>query len=176
MRELTEKRRILLKCAAVLSDVPDIPRSRSGSGSHATTAPAGGPYPASRARAWAFASARPSPREVTRFFRADTRRASRSALEPGGGPHGRIGRGDGALAGLPVLRRRAVAHLRFRLYTQCAVPCPISGDELIREFGLKPSALFKHILDSIEEERLSRSELGRAEALEMVRAYLKNQG
>jgi hypothetical protein len=45
----------------------------------------------------------------------------------------------------------------------------------MREFGLKPSALFKQILDSIEEERLQRRELGRAEALEMVRAYLENQ-
>jgi hypothetical protein len=55
-------------------------------------------------------------------------------------------------------------------------PPPISGNDLIREFGLKPSALFKQILDSIEEERLSRSELGRAEALEMVRTYLKYLG
>jgi hypothetical protein len=55
-------------------------------------------------------------------------------------------------------------------------PPPVSGTDLIREFGLKPSALFKHILDSIEEERLSRSGVGRAEALEMVRAFLKNQG
>jgi hypothetical protein len=55
-------------------------------------------------------------------------------------------------------------------------PPPISGNDLMREFGLKPSALFKQILDSIEEERLLRRELGRAEALEMVRAYLENQG
>jgi hypothetical protein len=54
-------------------------------------------------------------------------------------------------------------------------PAPISGNDLIREFGLKPSALFKQILDSIDEERLARSELGHAEALAMVRAYLKNQ-
>jgi hypothetical protein len=55
-------------------------------------------------------------------------------------------------------------------------PPPISGSDLIREFGLKPSALFKQILDSIEEERLLRSEVSRAEALELVRTYLKHQG
>jgi hypothetical protein len=69
-----------------------------------------------------------------------------------------------------LLHTHAFAHTP-RLHS----PPPISGNDLIREFGLKPSALFKQILDSIEEERLSRSELGRAEALEMVRAYLKHQ-
>jgi hypothetical protein len=54
-------------------------------------------------------------------------------------------------------------------------PAPISGNDLIREFGLKPSALFKQILDAIDEERLARSELDRADALAMVRAYLKDR-
>lgn len=52
-------------------------------------------------------------------------------------------------------------------------PPSITGNDLIREFGLKPSGRFKGILDSIEEERLSRDGFTRPEALELVKKFLK---
>jgi tRNA nucleotidyltransferase/poly(A) polymerase len=177
MRELTENRRILLKSAAVLSHVPGIPAiaQRFRLSRHDAVRLEG--LTRHHARALGIlVSHRPSPREMTRFFRA-------------------------AHAVLPDLLLNAAADLMaelaapavhsqdFRSFTaellhtyaftytpRLLSPPPISGNDLIREFGLKPSALFKHILDSIEEERLSHSEVGRAEALEMVRTYLKNQG
>ena len=177
MRELTENRRILLKCAAVLSHVPGISAiaQRLRLSRHDAARLEG--LTRHHARALAIlASTRPSSREVTRFFR-------------------------GAHAVLPDLLLNAAADIMaesaapaersqgFRSFTAELLhtfvfaytprrlsPPPVSGTDLIREFGLKPSALFKHILDSIEEERLSRSGVGRAEALEMVRAFLKNQG
>jgi tRNA nucleotidyltransferase/poly(A) polymerase len=177
MRELTENRRILLKCAALLSHVPGIPAiAQSLRLSRHDAARLEGLIRHHARALGLLASPRPSPREVTRFFR-------------------------GAHAVLPDLLLNAAADLMaepaaparrsqdfrsitaellhtysFAYTTRLQSPPPISGNDLIREFGLKPSALFKQILDSIEEERLLRSELGRAEALEMVRAYLKNQG
>jgi hypothetical protein len=119
-----------------------------------------------------LSSPRPSPREVTRFFRGAhavlpdllLNAASDLIAEPAGRSQDIRSHTAGLL------------HTYAFAYTpKLQSPPPISGNDLIAEFGLKPSALFKLILDSIEEERLSRSEMGRAEALEMVRAYLKNQ-
>jgi hypothetical protein len=116
---------------------------------------------------------RPSPRAVTRFFR------EAHAVLPD-----LLLNAAADLMAAPAARSQEIRSFTAELLHTYAFahtprlhsPPPISGNDLIREFGLKPSALFKQILDSIEEERLSRSELGRAEALEMVRAYLKNQG
>ncbi len=52
----------------------------------------------------------------------------------------------------------------------------ISGQDLIAEFGLNPSPLFKKILDRVEEERLSRSEMTRQEAVQLVRELIKAEG
>jgi poly(A) polymerase len=45
----------------------------------------------------------------------------------------------------------------------------IKGHDLIHELGMKPSPVFKRVLDFVEEERLSRSEMNRAEALDLAR-------
>ena len=123
-----------------------------------------------------LAAPRPSPREVTRFFREAHAVLPDLLLNAAAD----LMAAPAAPVGLSQEIRSFTAELlhthAFAHTPRLQSPPPISGNDLIREFGLKPSALFKQILDSIEEERLSRSELGRAEALEMVRDYLKNQG
>ena len=49
-----------------------------------------------------------------------------------------------------------------------SVPPLITGHDLINKFGLKPSPLFKKILDCVEEERLTKSEMSRQEALDLA--------
>jgi len=177
MRELTENRRILLKCAAVLSHVPGISAiaQRLRLSRHDAARLEG----LTRHHAPALgilASPRPSSREVTRFFRAAHAVLPdlllNAAADFMAGPAAPAGRSQGFRSFTAEL-----LHTFVFAYTPRRLSAPpVSGNDLIREFGLKPSALFKHILDSIEEERLSRSGVGRAEALEMVRAFLKNQG
>jgi tRNA nucleotidyltransferase/poly(A) polymerase len=176
MRTLTENHRILLKCAAVLSHVPGLPAiAQSLRLSRHDAARLEGLIRHHARALGLLASPRPSPRAVTRFFRE-----AHAVL-----PDLLLNAAADLMAepAAPAERSQDVRSFTAELlhtyafaYTpRCQSPPPISGNDLIREFGLKPSALFKQILDSIEEQRLSRSELGRAEALEMVRAYLKNQ-
>jgi tRNA nucleotidyltransferase/poly(A) polymerase len=177
MRELTLNRRILLKCAAVLSRVPEIPAiAQSLRLSRHDAARLEGLIRHHAAALGMLAAPRPpSPRAVTRFFREAHAvlpdlllNAAADLMAAPAAPEERS-QEIRSLA-TELLHTYAFAHTP-RLHS----PPPISGNDLIREFGLKPSALFKQILDSVEEERLSRSELGRAEALEMVRTYLKHQ-
>jgi len=53
-------------------------------------------------------------------------------------------------------------------------PRLVTGNDLIEEFGLSPSPLFKKILSLVEESRLSNIINSRAEALLMVRDLLNN--
>jgi tRNA nucleotidyltransferase/poly(A) polymerase len=48
----------------------------------------------------------------------------------------------------------------------------INGHDLIYEFGLKPSPVFKRVLRSIEEERLSRKKMTRSDALGLAKKYI----
>ena len=57
-----------------------------------------------------------------------------------------------------------------------AAPPLITGHDLINEFGLKPSPLFKIILNRLEMEQLSRNDMSRQEALALVRRLIRNQG
>ena len=54
-------------------------------------------------------------------------------------------------------------------------PALITGRDLIDEFGLQPSPRFKKILDRVEEERLSRSDMTRQEAFAMVRKLISTE-
>lgn len=60
----------------------------------------------------------------------------------------------------------------FQYRPRTLTPPPVTGHDLIREFGLQPSARFKRILDLLDEERLSRESLSRAEALDFIRTCL----
>jgi hypothetical protein len=55
------------------------------------------------------------------------------------------------------------------------MPRAITGHDLIKEFGLQPSPLFGSILDFVEEQRLSRKNLSRKEAIALVKGYLHNK-
>ncbi len=54
-------------------------------------------------------------------------------------------------------------------------PPLINGDDLIREFGLTPSPLFKKILHLVEEAKLTNKAKSRSAALELVRDFLEKQ-
>jgi len=58
------------------------------------------------------------------------------------------------------------------LLPRAALPPAINGNDLINEFGMKPSAEFRHILNHVEEERLCRPSYSRKEALELVKSLL----
>jgi poly(A) polymerase len=55
-----------------------------------------------------------------------------------------------------------------------SIPPVINGHDLINKFGLKPSPLFKKILDHLEEERLSRSDMTRQEALALAERLIRD--
>jgi tRNA nucleotidyltransferase/poly(A) polymerase len=54
-------------------------------------------------------------------------------------------------------------------------PRLITGHDLTAEFGLEPSPLFKKIIARVEEERLSRSDMTRQEAFDLVRELIKTE-
>ncbi len=54
-------------------------------------------------------------------------------------------------------------------------PPIITGRDLIDEFGLKPSPRFKKILDRVEEERLSSSDMSRQDAVALVRKLISTE-
>ncbi len=56
---------------------------------------------------------------------------------------------------------------------QASVPPLISGNDLISVFGLSPSPRFRHILNRVDERRLSGELATRDQALKWVGAYLK---
>ncbi len=66
-----------------------------------------------------------------------------------------------------------------KYYTQlrprASLPPPINGNDLINEFGMKPSAEFKHILKRVEEERLSQPTYSREDALKLVKNLLSQR-
>ncbi|CAB1078711.1 hypothetical protein D1AOALGA4SA_6445 [Olavius algarvensis Delta 1 endosymbiont] len=54
------------------------------------------------------------------------------------------------------------------LQTRAATPPPLNGKDLIKYFGLKPSAAFKEIIAALEEERLAGENSTRERALQLV--------
>ena len=61
------------------------------------------------------------------------------------------------------------------LQPRASLPQLLSGNDLISEFGLKPSADFKRILQRIEEERLTRQVLTRHQALKLAKELISRQ-
>ena len=53
-------------------------------------------------------------------------------------------------------------------------PLPLNGTDLIKKFGLKPSAVFRQILKVIEEEHLASGNLTRQQALVLVEKLLQD--
>jgi poly(A) polymerase len=61
------------------------------------------------------------------------------------------------------------------LQPRASLPLPLTGNDLINEFGLRPSAEFKRILERIEEERLTKRALTRRQALKLVEELISRQ-
>ena len=61
------------------------------------------------------------------------------------------------------------------LRPRASLPPPISGQDLIDEFGMKPSKQFRHILTQVEEQRLTKESYSRDEALGFVRELLNQK-
>ena len=62
------------------------------------------------------------------------------------------------------------------LQPRASLPPPLTGNDLINEFGLKPSAEFMRILKRIEEERLTQQVLmTRHQALKLVEELISRQ-
>ncbi len=58
------------------------------------------------------------------------------------------------------------------LRPRAATPPALNGNDLIKEFGLNPSPVFKQILEAIAEEHLVRQNLTREQALALVKKLL----
>jgi poly(A) polymerase len=58
------------------------------------------------------------------------------------------------------------------LRPRAALPPPINGNDLINEFGMKPSAEFRRILKRVEAERLAAESYSREDALKLVEKLL----
>ena len=61
------------------------------------------------------------------------------------------------------------------LLPRAVLPPPINGNDLINEFGMKPSAEFRQILNHVEEERLCRPTYSRKEALKLVKNLINRK-
>jgi tRNA nucleotidyltransferase/poly(A) polymerase len=72
---------------------------------------------------------------------------------------------------------REMLHLYFNDFLKTANQPPlVSGHDLIENFGLAPCALFKTILDAVEDARLAHQMNDRAEAIQWIGAYLNQHG
>ena len=89
-------------------------------------------------------------------------------------------RGQKAVDG-PVINESTgfIRMLIQKYYTElrprASLPPPINGNDLINEFGMKPSVEFRHILNRVEEERLSQPTYSREEALKLVEELLRQR-
>jgi tRNA nucleotidyltransferase/poly(A) polymerase len=79
----------------------------------------------------------------------------------------------GRSPGFPAFTEELLRRYFFTYLPALHAPRPISGEDLVREFGLKPSPLFRDILEALDVERLSQGGLERGAALRWVDNYLK---
>ncbi len=61
------------------------------------------------------------------------------------------------------------------LRPRASLPPPLTGNDLINKFGLKPTAEFKRILTRIEEEHLTKPVLTRCQAFKLVEELISRQ-
>jgi poly(A) polymerase len=80
---------------------------------------------------------------------------------------------DPELKGFTDFIRTLIQNYYSVLQPRASSPPPLTGNDLINEFGLKPSAEFKRILKRIEEERLTQQVLTRRQALKLVGELIK---
>ncbi len=71
--------------------------------------------------------------------------------------------------------KEMIHHFFYGFKPRIKEPPLITGRDLIHEFGLIPSPLFKTILNLVQEAKLTNKIKSRSEALEWVRDYLKSK-
>jgi len=76
--------------------------------------------------------------------------------------------GDPAINEFTAFIRKLLRKYDTVLRPRALLPPPINGNDLINEFGMQPSAEFKHILNRVEEERLCQPTYSREQALKLV--------
>jgi poly(A) polymerase len=113
-----------------------------------------------------------TPRGRTRFFRACGELAPALLLHTIADIQGKGTPGDERNDRFIEFAGRMLNEYLNRFKPAQANPPLITGKDLIEELGLRPSPLFRKILDRIEGDRLSRTLRTRAEALDRAREYL----
>ena len=88
---------------------------------------------------------------------------------------GQIEADDSVINEFTEFIRMLIQRYHSVLLPRAALPPPINGNDLINEFGMKPSAEFKHILNHVEEERLCQPIYSRKEALKLVKTLLNQK-
>jgi len=83
--------------------------------------------------------------------------------------------GDPGMSGFADFILTLIREYYSVLRPRASLPRPLNGNDLIKEFGLKPSALFQRILQHVAEERLARPALTRKQALKLVEELLEKQ-
>jgi len=115
----------------------------------------------------------PSAREEVRFFRRSGPEAPDLLLLAMATAKANSAASPEPPEALDAALRNWLAAYFFRYQPRMQTPPLLTGNDLISEFGLKPSGRFKDILGFIEEERLSRDRLTRPEAVDLVAELLK---
>lgn len=172
---LSDKDRILLKLAALLHPLPDATASMQRLKLSTRDALRLAALVRLRLRPrLLFEASPPPPREAVRLFRLAGDLTPALLLFAGAdlmADPDAAGRSPGSVEFTAGLLQRYFWDYLPALHA----PRPICGEDLMREFNLKPSPLFKEILDAVEVERLSRGGLKREEALRWVAGFLETR-
>ncbi|UCH19408.1 MAG: CCA tRNA nucleotidyltransferase [Deltaproteobacteria bacterium] len=113
-----------------------------------------------------------SRKAITRFFMKCGTRAPDLLLHALADICGKGDENDERNAAFIDFCRKMITHYYSDFRPQRAKPPLITGTDLIKTFGLKPSPLFKKILTNLEEARLSGSIRNKSEAEAWIRHFL----
>ena len=116
-----------------------------------------------------------SPKAITRFFMDCTDRTPDLTLLAMASVKGEQDRESPDSHAFWDFLTRKIPDEYTAFRSRASRPPLLSGHDLITEFGLSPSPQFRVILALIEEERLSRKKMTRADALDRVKKYIQSR-
>lgn len=116
-----------------------------------------------------------TPRAVTRFFLKCAEHIPALLFIAAADMLGKEAEPGSRSAAFMDFLNQLMADFEFNFKPRASSPRLISGHDLKTEFGLEPSPLYKQVLDRLEEERLSREDMTRQDALDLVRELLKTE-
>ena len=114
-------------------------------------------------------------RAVTRFFMKCTEHMPDLLIMAAADMLGKQKQPDKTSAAFTAFLNQLLFDFENNFRPRASGPPLISGHDLTAKFGLEPSPLFKKILTRVEEERLSRSNMTRQEAVNLVRELIGNR-